>query len=519
MADHRTVVTELVTGLGTLGFDDLETALAARPGEMASLSPEQWDLLDDLHRGGGYRQEFMAAWQNGQAFLEAADGLRGRRPLLIEWRGGQRQPGDEPVPADLRIDHVYLLSCKYLSQIVTNSSPATVFDRLLAGGHGARSADWFAEVAPAPYDALYQATLAFLHPPQPPTAPTPAGPSAAGAAGPTAAPTLPAVGRAVVPNRPGAVPLPTADPPTVPGPAAVVGPPSAAGPLPVAGETVTAVTTDAGTAQAAAASGLADISPAHALQDPAGEPIRVAVAGLAAGPLDPAAAQGGDAEATTATSAGEAGAADGTLMAGGGGAPGLGVAGGELGVGAGADVTSDSGLAAGGRNGWPGSVLELTAEDRGRLQQRLGKGRWAPELRPAALAFSCAVARASAERWRKALDDADLERALWRLLRIGAAPYFVLGASAAGSLRLRIGTAWDWRQHFRLDDFVVTPAEREQPVVDWAVTVTHRRSRQTSVVEGHVEIRWAHGKFAQRPEAKVYLDTPHHLIPGYWPLT
>ena len=163
-------------------------------------------------------------------------------------------------------------------------------------------------------------------------------------------------------------------------------------------------------------------------------------------------------------------------------------------------------------------MCDLSPADRTRLQQRLGKGRWAPELRPAALAFSTAVAEASAERWQKALADADPERVLWRLLRIGAAPYFVLGASPEGSLRLRIGTAWDWRQHFRIDDFSVTPTCREQPVVQWAVTVTNRRSRQTSVVEGHVEIRWSHGKFAQRPEAKVYLDTPHHRVPGYWPL-
>jgi hypothetical protein len=31
-------------------------------------------------------------------------------------------------------------------------------------------------------------------------------------------------------------------------------------------------------------------------------------------------------------------------------------------------------------------------------------------------------------------------------------------------------------------------------------------------------VRWSHGKFAQPPEAKVYLDTPHHQVPGYWRL-
>jgi hypothetical protein len=359
MADQRTTITELITGLGTLGYGSLAEALTARPAEMVSMSPEQWCLLEELHRGGAFGAEFLGAWHNGGAFLAATDGLRGRRPLTIEWRGAQKQPGDEPVPADLRIDHVFLVSCKYLSKIVTNTSPTTVFDRLLAGGHGlgGTAPDWFAEVAPAAYQSLYESTLHHL-----------------------------AVG----------CPDPT--------------PPSAAG------------------------------------------------------------------------------AAGGSLV----------------------DTAARLGL--------PARVVELQADDRVRLQARLGRGRWPAELRPAAIEFSTAVAEASAARWRAALAGADVERVLWRLLRIGSAPYFVLGASAEGSLRLRIGTAWDWRQHFRIDDVTVTPTAREQPVVDWSVTVTNRRSLQVSTVEGHVEIRWSHGKFAQRPEAKVYLDTPHHRVPGYWPL-
>ncbi|MGH9210638.1 MAG: hypothetical protein ACRD2C_08135 [Acidimicrobiales bacterium] len=306
---------------------------------MVSMSPEHWDLLADLHRGGLYRQEFQAAWQNGVAFLAATDGLRGRLPLVVEWRGGQRQPGDEPVPADLRIDHVFLVSCKYLSSIVSNTSPTSLFDRLLAGGHGGRSPDWFAEVAPAAYDELYQAVRDHLR----------------------------------------------------------------------------------------LASGAAE----HDL---------------------------------------------------------------------------------------PSSVLDLSTSERALVQRHLGPGQWASRLRPAAAAFAQAVAEASATRWHAALAGADVERALWRLLRIGSTPYFVLGAARHGSLRLRIGTAWDWRQHFKIDDFSVVPAARAQPAVDWHVVVGHRRSTQQATIDGHVEIRWSHGKFAQPPEAKVYLDTPHHRIPGYWAL-
>ena len=66
----------------------------------------------------------------------ADDGLRGRLPQVVEWKGTGRAPGDEVAPIDLRVDHVYLVSCKYLSNILFNVSPSSVFDSLLLGGPG-----------------------------------------------------------------------------------------------------------------------------------------------------------------------------------------------------------------------------------------------------------------------------------------------------------------------------------------------------------------------------------------------
>jgi len=57
--------------------------------------------------------------------LRADNGLRNRLPISIEWKGSQRAPGDEVAPIDLRVDHVYLVSCKYLSTILVNASPGT----------------------------------------------------------------------------------------------------------------------------------------------------------------------------------------------------------------------------------------------------------------------------------------------------------------------------------------------------------------------------------------------------------
>jgi hypothetical protein len=103
---------------------------------------------------------------------------------------------------------------------------------------------------------------------------------------------------------------------------------------------------------------------------------------------------------------------------------------------------------------------------------------------------------------------------------VAAATYFVLGSDGSRMVRMRVGSPWDWRQSFRLRRFEVEPAAASrQPVVDWAATVEDRDAGADRTVEGHVEVRWSHGRFANPPEAKVYLDTPHHQVPGYWPLT
>jgi hypothetical protein len=336
VADLRTTVTELTTGLGMLGLPSLDAALAARAPAMVSMSPAEWDRLAQVHEGGALAAEFAGAWENGRAFLHARDGLRGRTPLTVEWKGSHRAPGDEVAPIDLRVDHVYLVSCKYLSRILINPSPAHLFDRLLRGGHGVRSPNWYHEVAPAQYQALYEAA-------------------------------------------------------------------------------------------------------------------RAAVPGL----------------------------------------------------------------------GLPALAADLTRTDAQALAPALAGRDWpVADAAVRYLELADAVSAASAARWRAALHTtAEREAMLWRLLRIGSTPYFVLGSGAGrAGLRLRVATAWDWRRHFELRSFDVAPEPGGQARVGWHAVVRRRDTATTTEVRGHVEVRWSHGRFAAPPEAKVYLDTPHAEVPGYFPL-
>jgi len=167
----------------------------------------------------------------------------------------------------------------------------------------------------------------------------------------------------------------------------------------------------------------------------------------------------------------------------------------------------------------------LERADQRRLRTALG-GRSLPDELVAPWAALCTtVARASAARWSAAMArPRDRLLLLWRLLRISSVSYFVLGTQPAQGrrppsvLRLRVDAAWDWSQAFDLVSLTVAPRAAGQPEVGWRAEILERSSGDRRVVEGHVEIRWSHGRFVGSPEAKVYLDTPHAEVPGYHPL-
>lgn len=333
----KTRLTEIMTGLGMLGDADFRDTLPVRPPELQHVDDATWQQVIEDWASDELSTVADAAFANGAYFLGAADALRGRRPRMVEWVGPRRSPGDEVAPIDLRIDHVYLVSCKYLSSITVNASPAHAFDRLLAGGHGHRSADWYGVVATTEHQQLWASCRAWL---------------------------------------------------------------------------------------------------------------------------------------------------------------------------------GDTDL--------PLSVDELTKDQRRATAKALAFRSWPVELRATHRSFCAAVAERSATRWRAAIDAAGANTAealVWRLLRIGSAPYFVLGVHGRDALRLRVASPWDWRQVFEFRHLDVQPAlEKGQPTVQWTATVRQRGPRIEQTIEGHVEIRWSHGRFCGPPEAKVYLDTPFAQVPGYWPL-
>ena len=152
----RTELTEIVTGLGMLGIDSLDDALDSRPPQMLNVTAREFDRLSVARASGGHDALFEAAWSNGRAFASSVDGLRDRKPLRVEWKGSHQLPAYEQIPADLRVDYVYLVSCKYRSNILHNASPANLFEQLLAT-RTRQQIDWYSKTAPNEYQMLYQA--------------------------------------------------------------------------------------------------------------------------------------------------------------------------------------------------------------------------------------------------------------------------------------------------------------------------------------------------------------------------
>lgn len=161
MAGIRTEITEIATGLAMLGYQDLQRALEVRPRHITHVDEPVFERLEAAWNAGAYASDFAIAWDNGAAFARSDLGLRGRPPWSLEWKGHHRPASKaiETIPADLRVDHVYLVSCKYRSRILHNSGPLALFEHLLAPSGPVSRLDWFEHIAADAFRAVWQPVL------------------------------------------------------------------------------------------------------------------------------------------------------------------------------------------------------------------------------------------------------------------------------------------------------------------------------------------------------------------------
>lgn len=172
MSKDLTLISEVVTGLAMLPGDSLMALLSdlEPPKQLLGVDIDTWAYIRALWSSNYYVPEFDMAFEDGQYFLHSEDGLRDRFPLVVEWKGPHKPPEHNPIPADLRIDHVYIVSCKNLSKVLLNPSPSALFRSALRNEAG--GVDWYYEAAPLEYLALYHAIIRHLSWPSFPASPS-----------------------------------------------------------------------------------------------------------------------------------------------------------------------------------------------------------------------------------------------------------------------------------------------------------------------------------------------------------
>jgi len=162
VASDRTRLTELATAVG-LVYRPAEVALADLGDlDVPGLDPDIWRpaVLPAVAVGSNRRDLLLRALDNGRAFRETV--LRGRLPDRVEWLGGSRSVWSSDIPRDLTVDGVWFIQAKYDSTCVLNTSPAAMFDHLLAEEPTMVRESWFSAVAPRELQRYYDAVRASV---------------------------------------------------------------------------------------------------------------------------------------------------------------------------------------------------------------------------------------------------------------------------------------------------------------------------------------------------------------------
>ena len=118
-------------GVGMTGLSGLDGALSARP----AVGERDGRTLGSprCRSRGGHPRGGVRCCLGERSLIPGVARWPPRSSTAHRRVEGCAQPsGFEAVPADLRVDHVYLVSCKNQSKILHNSSPTNLFDRRLS---------------------------------------------------------------------------------------------------------------------------------------------------------------------------------------------------------------------------------------------------------------------------------------------------------------------------------------------------------------------------------------------------
>ena len=126
-----------------------------------------------------------------------------------------------------------------------------------------------------------------------------------------------------------------------------------------------------------------------------------------------------------------------------------------------------------------------------------------------------AVAQASANEFNNNVQNAlnsnsrigVIEYIIINFFRIDTTEYILAGTFGRSEFAVKIPSLGKWKREWELVGIEATPdLKRKQSVVDIVVCYKQKKANDIHKAKFHIEIRWSHGKFCGKPEAKLYKD-------------
>ncbi len=112
--------------------------------------------------------------------------------------------------------------------------------------------------------------------------------------------------------------------------------------------------------------------------------------------------------------------------------------------------------------------------------------------------------------------NAVLEQITRDFFRLDTVEYILGGLDNKKAFAVTVPDLTRWKQDWVITDVIAEPElEREQSRVRFSIHYKNKKSRENYIAEFHVQIRWSHGKFQTKPEAKLYKNFSWKEVPFF----
>jgi len=113
--------------------------------------------------------------------------------------------------------------------------------------------------------------------------------------------------------------------------------------------------------------------------------------------------------------------------------------------------------------------------------------------------------------------NAVIETVCKAFFRMNATEYLICGLDKNVEFGMMVPDLTTWKRNWKLNSILASgDMKREQPRVNIEIKIQDKRNTSnTYSFDFHAEVRWSHGKFRGKPEAKLYKDFVWNDVPFF----